>query len=144
MDALRREVERVFESFGNGGTSPRFRSAFLPGRAARAYPLMNISETSDDVVVEAVAPGLDTDSLSISVVRNVLRIEGSKASLSPDIKPEAFHRKERSAGQFVRSIELPVHVDSEKVSARYQDGILRITLPKAQEAKPRQVQVEVA
>jgi HSP20 family protein len=144
MEALRREMERMFESFGNGSSTQRFRSAFLPGRAARAYPLMNIQESDDALTVVAVAPGLDTDTLSISVVRNTLRIEGAKASLSSDIKPEAFHRKERSAGSFVRTVELPVDVESDNVKAEYRDGILRITLPKAQQAKPKQVKVDVA
>ncbi|HOJ34636.1 MAG TPA: Hsp20/alpha crystallin family protein [Candidatus Hydrogenedentes bacterium] len=145
LESLRREMERAFENFGaDFGIHPWFRTAFLPGRAARAYPMLNISEDRDAVYVEALAPGLDTETLEISVLNNRLRIAGEKQALSKDIKPEAFHRSERSAGRFVRTIDLPTEVDAEKVTAEYKNGMLLITLPKAEAAKPKQITVKVA
>lgn len=144
LDALRREVERALESFAaDSGVHPWFRTAFLPGQAARAYPMINISEDRDAVYVEALAPGLDTETLEISVLNNRLRMAGEKQALSKDIKPEAFHRNERSAGRFVRTIDLPTEVDAAKVTAEYKAGILLITLPKAEAAKPKQITVKV-
>ena len=80
MDALRREVDRVFQSFGRREPA-RLPSAFLPGRAARGYPLINIHEDADSVCVEALAPGLDTESIGVSVQGNVLTVTGEKKPL---------------------------------------------------------------
>ena len=142
MDELRREVDRAFEDFGLRSFGP-FRTAFLPGRAARGYPLMNLYEDKDAVYVEALAPGVNPQSLNVSVVRNTLTVSGEKPP-STEVKPEAFHRNERAAGRFSRSIELPVEVDETKVKADYKNGLLLVTMPKAEAAKPKQINVQVA
>ncbi|MDX9972822.1 MAG: Hsp20/alpha crystallin family protein [FCB group bacterium] len=142
MDALRREINRVLEGAGNGD-QPFARAGFLPGRAARAYPLLNMHDDKDNVYIEALAPGLNTESLQLTVHRDTLRMEGEKQAISQEVKPEAWHRSERSAGRFVRTVTMPAEVDSDKVSASYQNGILRITMPKAEKAKPRQIAVNV-
>ncbi len=98
IDALRREIDRAFEEFGLE-TGPSFRVAFLPGRLARGYPLMNLHEDADNLYVEAMAPGVDPDSLNLTVVRNTLTISGEKKRAPGDIKPEAFHREERAGGE---------------------------------------------
>jgi HSP20 family protein len=143
LDALRREIDRAFDDFGFR-TEPPFRTAFLPGREARRYPLINLEEDRDNVYVEALAPGVDPASLSLNVLHNVLTISGEKRRVPGDIKPEAFHRSERATGKFVRSIELPVEVDENKVKADYKHGLLLATLPKAEQAKPKQITVQVA
>ena len=142
LEALRHQVERVFEDY-RGGRWPFSRTAFLPGLAARGYPLVNVNEDADNVYVEALAPGLDAESLDITVRDDVLRIAGEKPSVNPDIEAEAFHRNERSAGRFVRTLSLPTGVDAGKVKAKYATGLLTITLPKAEEAKPKQIEVSV-
>jgi len=145
VDALRREVERAFEHVGlDQWRRPFSRISFLPGLAARSYPLLNLSEDHDNVYVEALAPGLDTDSLEITAVQDTLRIAGEKFPLSKDIKLEAFHRNERNAGKFVRTVRLNTLVNSDKVTAEYQNGLLLITLPKAEEVKPKQITVKVS
>lgn len=143
MDALRREIDQAFQNFGIR-TTPGFRTAFLPGRAARQYPLINLHEDKDTVYVEALAPGLDPASLNLSVMRNTLTIAGEKQRVSGEVNPEAFHRSERAAGKFVRTVDLPVEVDEGKVKAEYTNGLLVVTLPKAERAKPRQIDVQVA
>lgn len=140
METLRREVDRVFNSHApvtRGGSGV---GAFLPGRSARAYPLINLSEDNEGFTVEALAPGIDPEKLDITVVRNSLTLSGEKPA-PEGIKSEQYHRSERSAGRFVRQISLPTEVDGDKVAARYNDGILRITLPKVEAAKPRQIKV---
>ncbi len=143
MEALRRDIDRAFNHASYTG-GPTFRSAFLPGRAARQYPLMNLSEDRDYVYVEALAPGIDPASIDLAIMRNVLTISGEKRRLPEDVKPEAIHRSERAVGKFVRSIELPVEIDANEVKAAYEHGLLKVTLPKAAAAKPKQINVTVA
>ena len=144
-EALRRDIDRAFSnvSLGNLGNGPLFRTAFLPGQAARRYPLINLSEDRDNLYVEALAPGVDPESIDLSVVRNILTISGEKRRHPQDIKPEAFHRSERAAGKFARTVELPVEIDVGGVKADYKNGLLMMTLPKAATAKPKQISVSV-
>jgi HSP20 family protein len=145
METLRREVARAFEQSGHDEGRPAFRrTAFLPGTSARAYPLVNVGEDKNTLYVEALAPGIDPATLAISVVRDTLTVTGDKQPISADVKPEAFHRNERGSGKFTRTITLPIEVDGDKVSAQYKDGLLLITLPKSEAAKPKQITVKVA
>jgi HSP20 family protein len=141
MAELRREIEKTFGEFGIK-REPFTRVAFLPGKAARRYPMINIYEDKDNIYVEALAPGLTTESLNLTVQGNTLTITGEKRRI--EAKPVDFHRSERASGTFSRRIELPVNVDEGKVQASYQDGLLLVILPKAEEAKPKQINVEVS
>ena len=142
MEALRGEIDRAFAQCGFR-PEPFFPTAFLPGRAARRYPLINLHEDRDTLHVEALAPGVEPGSLELSVVGHTLTISGEKQRHPADITPEAFHRSEREAGQFKRSIELPLEVDSSNVTADYRHGLLLVTLPKADRAKPQQIPVQI-
>lgn len=142
IDALRRDIDQAFQNAGSSNASA-FRSAFLPGRAARRYPLMNMSEDCDHLYIEALAPGVDPGTINLAVVRNILTLSGEKRRHPEDIKPEAFHRSERAAGKFVRTLELPVEIDADQVKAEYKHGLLMVTLPKAAAAKPKQISVSV-
>jgi HSP20 family protein len=143
LETLRREFDRVFGEMNGNGGSPFARAAFLPGRGARMYPMVNIRDDRDNLYLEALAPGLDPNSVELTVHNGTLRIEGEKQAISTDIKPEQWHRSERSAGRFVRTISLPAEVNSEGVKAQYRNGLLYITLPKTEKAKPKQITVEV-
>ena len=142
MENLRREVDRAFEEFA-ATQSPASRAAFLPGRGPRRYPLINLLEDKENLYIEALTPGVEPQSLSVSVMRNRLTLSGEKTRIQGDVKPEAFHRSERSSGKFVRTFDLPVEVDEGKIQAEYKNGLLVITLPKPEKAKPRQVNVKV-
>ncbi len=140
LEALQRELEQLITGREPG---PRLPVAFLPGRAARAYPLVNISQDRENIYLEALSPGIKPETLDLSIIRNMLTISGEKPAPS-GVAPERYHRSERSAGKFARTIELPVEVNSEKVSAVYTDGVLRIILPKHEAARPKQITVSVS
>ena len=142
LETVRRELDRVFDDAGTR-PAPAFRTAFLPGRAARQYPLTNLYEDKDAVYLETLAPGVDAATLELSVVGNTLSISGEKRRVAGEVQPEAFHRSERATGKFVRQLQLPVDVDEQHVHADYTDGLLIVTLPKAEKAKPKQITVQV-
>jgi len=141
FDVLRREIERVFEGYGRGN-GPQSQAAFLPGVAARGYPLVNVSETPEEYTVEALAPGLDPESLEVSVKGNALTMTGEKRALE-GVNPEQYHRSERSAGRFVRTLTFDSEVDDKRVAAKYANGLLVVTLAKSENAKPKKVAVSV-
>lgn len=143
LDALRREFDKVYGGIRTGTPNPTHsRVSFLPGRSARTYPLFNMSEDKDTVQIEALAPGVDPASLQVTYHRDTLTISGEKAPINGGVEPDAFHRSERSAGRFTRTIRMHVEVKDQDLKADYKNGILRVTLPKAEAAKPKTIQIQ--
>lgn len=143
IDSLRREIDRAFEEAGLAPPGRRGRLAFLPGRAARQYPLVNIYDDGETFTVEALAPGLDPARIELSVLRTSLTLAGEK--LGPqNVPPERIHRTERAAGRFLRTVELPAEVDPDKVTADYQNGLLVVRVPRAETARPRKIAVQTS
>lgn len=131
FDSMRREMMRLLDSvagetFGDAG--------------AGVFPPMNITQDDDNFYLRAEVPAVKPDELSISAVRNRVSLAG-KREIQREHERASYHRKERAEGSFDRTVTLPTEVDSERVDARYADGILTLTLPKAGEAKPRQITV---
>jgi HSP20 family protein len=142
LATLRQEIDRAFEGFGDG-QDPLRRVAFLPGRGPRRYPLINLLEDKDNLYVEALTPGVDPQSLNVSVMHNRLTMAGEKTRIEGDVEPEAFHRSERASGKFVRTVDLPADVEDEGVQAEYKNGLLVVKIPKAEKAKPKQVNIKI-
>ena len=113
------------------------------GRAGQLFtgwsPALDLYESSDHLVAVVELPGMRKEDIDISLHDGTLTISGERKRESTD--GEKAQRTERYVGTFRRSIALPTRVDASKVSATYQDGILKVTLPKAEEAKPKQIQV---
>ncbi|HTP27336.1 MAG TPA: Hsp20/alpha crystallin family protein [Anaeromyxobacteraceae bacterium] len=131
FDQLRREMLRLFDTvagdaYGDVG--------------AGVFPPMNITQDDDNFYVRAEVPGIKADEISISAVRNHISLSG-KREIPTEHERVSYHRKERAEGSFNRTVTLPSEVDAKHVDARYADGILALTLPKAEEAKPRQITV---
>jgi HSP20 family protein len=132
IDQLRREMLRLFE----GQSSPREGSA-----SAGVFPPLNVTQDENNFYVRAEVPGVKASELSITAVKNRLSIAG-KREIPQENERVSYHRRERAEGLFNRTVTLPVDLDAERIDARYVDGILAVTLPKAEEAKPRQIVVK--
>jgi len=103
-------------------------------------PLCDIYEEGDNIVVKAELPGIDRNDIDIQVENNVLSLRGDRKR-EKEMKSDNSYRTERFYGTFSRSFTLPMSVDTARIKAEYNDGVLQITLPKVEEAKPRKIKV---
>ncbi|MBC5766965.1 Hsp20/alpha crystallin family protein [Ramlibacter albus] len=112
----------------------------LPGAA---FPVLNVGSTAETIEIQALAPGLDANSLEITLDRGLLTVAGErKSALPPDERGRAsVYARERFAGRFRRVVTLPDEADPQRVDATYRDGILRITVHKREASKPRRIEV---
>lgn len=107
-----------------------------------AHPPVNLWEDDNNVYAEVELPGMKEDQLEIFVTEgNVLTIQGER---QPAEARGVWHRRERGFGKFSRTVELPVPVDADRVEARFEAGVLRVTLPKAEAARPKRIPVKGA
>jgi HSP20 family protein len=109
-------------------------------RATAWAPALDISERKDAYLVMVELPGVDADDLDITLEDGLLTIQGERQFTS-ESSEQQFHRVERRYGAFRRSITLPTHVMAEQIEASFEDGVLQILVPKAEEAKPKRIQV---
>ncbi|MDH4264046.1 MAG: Hsp20/alpha crystallin family protein [Deltaproteobacteria bacterium] len=106
-------------------------------------PAVDIFETNEAIVLKAELPGITSQDILLEVKDNTLTLKGEK-KFEKEVKEENYHRVERSYGSFQRAFTLPGTIHQEKVKAKFKDGILEITLPKVEEAKPKQIKVEIS
>ena len=132
--------ERMNQIFEDALARSRGREEGL--RSGMWTPAVDIYETNDSVVVKAELPGVEKDQISVEVKDGILSLRGER-KFEKEVKEESYHRIERSYGNFQRSFSLPVSVDQEKVTARFKDGVLEVKLPKKEQAKPKQIHVDV-
>jgi HSP20 family protein len=135
VNNFRREMDRLVGDFF--GPLAGELQRLVP--SGTGYPSLNVWEDNDVLFAEAEVPGLKAEDLDISVIGNQLTVKGRRAAAVVD--GGTYHRRERNVGEFVRTVTLPVEIDSDKVEASLADGVLKITLPKAEAAKPRKVTV---
>lgn len=104
---------------------------------------MNIWASDEGQMITAEIPGVEPDDLEISVTGEILTLSGTR---KPDLAGEEtrYHRQERGYGRFKRSIQLPYPVDSTKIEANFKNGILKISLPRSEDDKPRKISVKTA
>lgn len=123
--SLQREMNRLFESASED-----------------AFPV-NIYGKEDEVLLTAELPGMTPEAINLSVEGDTIKIEGERKSEVPaDLK--AWHKRERGSGKFFRAFRLPYDVDASKISATYKDGILSVTMPRAEASKPKKIAVAAA
>lgn len=137
LTGIREDMNRLFDSFFSG--LPEQRRGLLEGEWA---PSIDIAETDEDIVVTAELPGVKQEEVDITIADGVLTLKGEKKE-EKEVKEKNYHRIERTYGSFQRSISLPTGTEAGKAKATYKDGILRITIPKVEEAKPKQIKIDV-
>lgn len=132
IDYLSNRFQRIFDNFPG-----------LPVERDSFSPRIDISETKDNLVIHAEIPGVPKENLKITLQDNILTIEGEKKNVNEE-KDVEYYREERAFGKFKRSFTLPVEVDSDKVDAKFEDGILEIKLIKHEpkEAKERVIKLK--
>jgi len=135
LQQLREELDRQFPVLWDT------LSGRLPQLAVRSFPALNVWEEQDNLFAEAEVPGFKNEDLDISVVGNELTIKGNRQD-EPSDKDTVFHRRERAVGTFTRVIRLPVEIDASRVQANLRDGVLLLTLPKSEAAKPHKIHVQ--
>ena len=126
MQRLQDQLNRLFNS--------------EPKSAGTEFPPVNVWTSPEGAVVRAEIPGIDPEKIDITIVNETLTLRGSRMEETTK-DCHSCHRKERVFGQFVRSLQLPFEIDSEKVKAHFSEGVLSITLPRAEEGKPRKINV---
>ena len=134
--SIQDEMNRLFDDFfGRPLTRPEWTEAAW-------CPCVDVSENKDNVIINTEIPGMSKDDVKVSVQDNILTLSGEKRQEKEE-KDANYHRMERSYGSFSRSFTLPTSVQPNKVKATYKDGILRITLPKTEEVKPKEIPISV-
>ena len=130
LRSLQREMNRLFDGYEGGAPISRF-------------PALNVWGNDERVVVTAELPGLEVEDIDISVVNNQLTIKGERKGDKP-AEGAICHRNERGEGAFVRTVRLPFAVENDKVEAKYDKGVLTITLPRSEATKPKRIEIKTA
>jgi HSP20 family protein len=136
LDTLHGQMNRLFSSFldtpttGNGTTARRW------------IPSMDLVETADHFVLKADLPGMTESDVTISLEKDVLTIAGERKTEHEE-KHEGYYRIERATGSFSRSLTLPEGIDADAVTAKFENGVLEVHIPKPAQAQPRRIQIAV-
>lgn len=129
---LRRTVDRLFDNVGND------RDWMQPATWGLA---VDVVENKDDFIVKASVPGMNPDDIEVSYSDDTLTIRGEMKS-DNEVKDDQYHLRERRYGSFARSISLPTRIKGDSIEASYENGVLTLRLPKAEEVKPKRIPIK--
>lgn len=133
QDRLRRELDRLFSTAFD---EPRLQTP-------ASYPAINVWTGEEGVVLTAELPGVTAEEIDISVVGDTVTVAGTRRP--PELQAnERYHRRERGFGRFSRTFQLPCQVDADAVEAVFERGVLNISLPRAEEDKPKKIAIHAA
>ena len=135
--SIQDEINRLFNSAL--GRWPAERTSLLEGGWS---PVVDVCEDESKIVVKAELPGMTEKDIEVNILDDTLTIKGEKKK-EEENKEKNYHKIERSYGAFQRSIALPAPVTQEKVKASFKNGVLEIVMPKEEEARPKQIKVEI-
>ncbi|MBF0478425.1 MAG: Hsp20/alpha crystallin family protein [Candidatus Omnitrophica bacterium] len=135
LENIQREMNKMFNvSLGRNDQEQALNLSWVPA--------VDVLESKDDIVVRADLPGISKEDIQISLEDSILTIKGEK-KFAHEEKDKNYYKIERSYGAFFRSVPLPISVDANKVDAKYNNGVLEIKLLKREEAKPKQIKINV-
>ena len=135
MSDIQGEVNRLFDTFlGRSSPAPTATRSWLPA--------VDMHENKDDLVLTVEVPGVREKDVTVSITGDLLSIKGERR-MEDQSKDHQYLHVERVHGQFERLIQLPMAVQADKVKATYRDGVLQITLPKAEQLKPREIKIDI-
>ena len=138
---LQDRMSRMFDESFRGLGRPAAREDWALGGSWA--PAVDIYEHDGNIVLKAELPGVDPKDVDVRLENNTLTLSGER-KVDNEVKQESYHRVERVYGAFTRSFTLPSLLDQEKIKAEYKDGVLKITLPKREEAKPKQINIAIS
>jgi HSP20 family protein len=133
MEHLRREMDRLFTEV----------PAWAGWDVTPSYPAMNVWTNQEGAMVTAELPGVHAEDIDITVRENVLTISGTRELGEPE-EGVTYHRRERGVGQFTRSLQLPFNIEASHVEASFENGVLKIALPRTEAEKPKKIAVKTA
>ena len=117
-------------------------NALVNGRFGGVYPAVDIEEDKDSITLKADLPGINKEDVRLSFENGILTLEGERKSEREE-KHKNYHRVERSYGSFVRSFNLGTGVDANRIKANYKDGVLEVSIPKSEKAKPKAIDINI-
>lgn len=136
LEKMRDHMESIYNALA--GSVSQIRKNYTG-----VFPLVNLSEDDENLYLTAELPGAAKDKLEVSVKGDTLNLKGEVRQVDPeDGEEQTFHRRERESGSFRRTVDLPVKVNVDGVSAAFKNGILTVTMPKAAEAKAHQIEIK--
>jgi HSP20 family protein len=134
LNRLQEEMNILFDRF--------FGEQRTPVRNAGVFPAVNVAQDADNVYITAELPGISGKDLDITVEEETVLIKGERRA-EPEGDDVSYHRRERGEGKFSRTVTLPTRVVAESAAAETRDGILKLILPKAEEVKPKKIEIKV-
>ncbi len=134
LSMLQDRMNRLFDDAGRPWRTDE------PAATTSWSPSVDIFETEGEIVVKAELPGMDRKDIQLNLENNVLSLRGER-KFQKETKDDNYHRIERSYGVFSRAFSIPATVDEERIRADYKDGVLKIVLPKKDQAKPKQIKI---
>lgn len=139
LESLQNNMNREIAGWGSHASGRRD----LAWGRRTAYPPMNIWSSADGLVIDAELPGVDPKDVDIAVTGDELTVRG-KVNAAEAAEGETYYRRERPAGEFSRTLKLPFRAAAGAVKAGYRNGVLRLTVPRSEEEKPRKIAIEAA
>ena len=139
LDEFSSDMERVFDSLLGRTVG----SALRASNASKFLPTLDVTETAAEFQIAVDLPGVKPEDVKVEMHDGKLTVSGHREATSED-KEKNYHRVERSSGSFYRSVSLPSDLDVERIDARYEHGVLHVTLPKLEKQQPKKIQIRTS
>ncbi|MBF0100623.1 MAG: Hsp20/alpha crystallin family protein [Desulfobacterales bacterium] len=134
FDQLQKEMNKLFQNY--------FGEEFYP-YITHVYPPVNLYEDNENLYLTCEIPGVSPNDIDIHVERESIQLKGER-KIETEAKDGQYHRRERESGKFLKKISLPIRINTEAVKASIENGVLKVAMPKAEEVKPKKIQVKLA